>query len=217
VTEDVRRVWDALDPPWQAVLDEAWASWCASCFGIGAVITDGDGCIVARGRNRILEVPSEPGVLAGNQMAHAEMNALAGLRLGEYPGYRLYTSLEPCIMCASTITIFRIPEVCFAAHDPVFDGLHDHMKGHSFVAARAAVRHGPLNGLVARFAGLLPLTFNAFWTPHDDPILELQRIADPVLHELAVSGTATERLTEVRDAGGTTLDALSAVGTLLAG
>jgi tRNA(Arg) A34 adenosine deaminase TadA len=216
VTDDAGRAWDALEPPWHAVLDEAWASWCASCFGIGAVIVDGGGRIVTRGRNRILDRPIEPGMLGGNQMAHAEMNALAVLPLGEYSGYRLYTSLEPCLMCASAITTMRIPEVCFAALDPVFDGLHEHMAGHAFVAARAPERHGPLNGVVARFAGLLPLTFIAFWTPHDDAILELHRVADPDMHELAVSGTATERLTEVRDAGGTTLDALTAVGRLLA-
>jgi hypothetical protein len=145
------------------------------------------------------------------------MNALAALPLGEHPHHRLYTSLEPCLMCASAITMLQIPEVHFAALDPVFDGLHDHMAGHSFVAARAAARHGPLNGLVAGFAGLLPLTFLAFWTSYDDPILELHRVADPVLHDLAVSGTATDRLTEVRDTGGTTLDALDAVGSLLGG
>ena len=66
--------------PWRAAFDEAWASWCAGNFGIGAVLFDPEADeIVTRGRNRVEEQPGAPGQIAGNFMAHAEMNAFAVL------------------------------------------------------------------------------------------------------------------------------------------
>lgn len=47
------------------------------------------------------------------------MNALVGLPPGEYSGYALYTTYEPCFMCAATIIgTYQIPKVAFAACDP---------------------------------------------------------------------------------------------------
>jgi predicted membrane-bound dolichyl-phosphate-mannose-protein mannosyltransferase len=34
----------------------------------------------------------------------------------------LYTTFEPCMMCAATIAFYRVPKVHFAAADPFFDG-----------------------------------------------------------------------------------------------
>ena len=58
-------------------------------------------------------------------MAHAEMNALACLPVESYNGYTLYSTFEPCVMCAATIRIYRIPRVCYAADDPVWGGMHE--------------------------------------------------------------------------------------------
>jgi len=50
-------------------LDLAWRSFGAGSFGIGAVVTDADGVVVATGRNRILEEDAGDDVLAGTSAA----------------------------------------------------------------------------------------------------------------------------------------------------
>jgi len=202
--------WTALAPPWQACLDEAWASWRAGCFGIGAVVVDGRGQIVARGRNRITEERRQPGVLAGSAMAHAEMNALASLPLGSYEGHALYTSLEPCLMCASTIVLLRFPVVHFAAADPLFEGTHEHLAELAFCADRVPLRTGPLDGPLAAFAALLPLTFIVFWARGDE-VFGQYRSRTPALAALAEGVVADDRLATVGADGGAVPDALAAL------
>lgn len=89
--------WEALDAAWKASYEEAWALWSAGCFGIGCAVVDGQGSIVARGRNRVMERASDPGVLAETLIAHAEMNTLAVLPLERGTGgdLALYTTMEP--------------------------------------------------------------------------------------------------------------------------
>lgn len=76
----------------------------------GAVITDKEGNIIAKGNNM---------VLANNDpTAHAEVNVIreACKKLGTYDlsGYILYTSCEPCPMCLSAIIWANIKEVYYA-------------------------------------------------------------------------------------------------------
>ena len=110
----VRRAWDALEAPWQLALDEAWQSWCTGSAGVGAVVVDAAGTIVARGRNRMMERSGSSTVLAGTPLAHAEMNALAELPFGGgFAAHTIYTTFEPCLMCASTILQTGIGHVRF--------------------------------------------------------------------------------------------------------
>lgn len=72
-------------------------------------------------------------------MAHAEMDALAGLpagtSYGNYEGYTLYTTYEPCFMRTATLTsTYRIPKVAFATYDPTWDGLLDMLRQYEKVA-----------------------------------------------------------------------------------
>ena len=81
---------------------------------VGCVITDRDGKIVGRGRNRREE--------RGDATAHAEVEAIreACASLGDWrlEGCTLYVTLEPCPMCAGAILNARIPRVVFGARDP---------------------------------------------------------------------------------------------------
>ena len=75
----------------------------------GAVITDKEGNIIAKGNNR---------VLANNDpTAHAEVTVIreACKKLGTYDlsGYVLYTSCEPCPMCLSAIIWANIKDVYY--------------------------------------------------------------------------------------------------------
>lgn len=82
---------------------------------VGCVITDREGRIIGRGRNRREE--------AGDATAHAEMEAIreACRVLGDWrlEGCTLTVTLEPCPMCAGAIINARIPTVVFGAREPV--------------------------------------------------------------------------------------------------
>lgn len=203
--------WGELSAPWRVAFDEAWDSWCAGCFGIGAVAVDADGAIVARGRNRVLEQKSAPGVLADTFAAHAEMNVLAALPWQSTHGLHLYTTLEPCLMCASAIVMMRIGTVHYAAADEMFAGMNEVLESHEFVASRAPDRHGPLDGHLERFARVLPLSFLAFWMGEQADSIRVARAKDPTLADLAITLAHDGRLVAVRDDNGSTLDALAAI------
>ena len=99
--QDAASTWASLDERWKAAFDEAWTSFGSGSAGVGAVITDGRGSIVATGRSRVFDEPDGRTPLAGTYMAHAEMNALACLPVESYQGFTLYSTFEPCVMCSA--------------------------------------------------------------------------------------------------------------------
>jgi tRNA(adenine34) deaminase len=202
--------WNDLPEPWQASLGEAWGSWKAGSVGIGAVVVHNQGDIVSRGRNRILESPTCPGVLAGTLVAHAEMNALVGVPLGQTRGCTVYTSLEPCLMCAATMVMLKIGRVNYAAPDPLFDGLRDTLGAHPFCAGRIPEHEGPIAGPLGTFARLLPLTVTAYWRTSPD-VLETYRRHAPAVVELAEDLVASRELMSLAEAGAGVADALGAL------
>ena len=82
---------------------------------VGCVVTDADGNIIGRGRNRREE--------AGDATAHAEIEAIreACAALGDWrlSGCTLTVTLEPCPMCAGAIINARIPTVVYGAKEPI--------------------------------------------------------------------------------------------------
>jgi len=97
----------------QAAIAQARAAENEGEVPIGAVIVR-DGKILASGNNRVLR-DHDPS-------AHAEVVALrqAGKLLGNYrlDGCDLYTTLEPCAMCAGAIIHARVSRLIYAADDP---------------------------------------------------------------------------------------------------
>ena len=83
---------------------------------IGAVIVDADGEVIATAGNRTI-TDNDP-------TAHAEILALrhAASRIGNYrlTGCTLYTTIEPCVMCAGALVNARISRLVFGAHDERF-------------------------------------------------------------------------------------------------
>ena len=80
---------------------------------IGAVIVL-DGKVIAEGQNRLWFPVTNPG-------RHAEIDALAGVDASLWPRAKemtLYTTLEPCLMCLSTILLHHIGHVVYGAEDP---------------------------------------------------------------------------------------------------
>lgn len=97
----------------RAALAEARQAARAEEVPVGAVVVR-EGKIIARGRNRIRELK--------DPSAHAEVLALraAGraLKHERLLDTTLYTTLEPCAMCAGAIVLGRVPRVVYAAVDP---------------------------------------------------------------------------------------------------
>ena len=97
----------------QIALEEARLALDTGDVPVGAVIVDGSGSVVAKGRNE-REATKDP-------TAHAEIiairraaNQLQSWQLNELT---LVVTLEPCAMCAGAILASRIPRVIFAAWD----------------------------------------------------------------------------------------------------
>jgi tRNA(adenine34) deaminase len=83
---------------------------------IGAVIVNGSGEVLAAASNRTI-TDSDP-------TAHAEILALrvAAKEVGNYrlAGCTLFTTIEPCVMCAGALVNARIDRLVFGAHDERF-------------------------------------------------------------------------------------------------
>lgn len=151
---------DRLGHPWDVVFGEAWTSWQEGNFGIGAAIVDPDsGEVVSVGRNRVGESPTEPGILSGNFLAHAEMNAFAALSRWNAEGLDVYTTLEPCLMCIASAMHMKVAAVHFAAEDEFFVRLDELWQHHPLTHERLPSSSGPLEGAMGRLARLLPLTY----------------------------------------------------------
>ena len=80
---------------------------------VGCVITDADGRVIGRGRNRREE--------RHDATAHAELEAIreACAARGDWrlDGCSIYVTLEPCPMCAGAIISARIPRVVYGARE----------------------------------------------------------------------------------------------------
>ena len=91
---------------------------------VGAVIVGPDGNIVATGHNQPIST-SDP-------TAHAEIVALrtAGQRLENYrlTGCTIYTTLEPCVMCAGALVNARIGRLVYGAKDERFGAVETHFR-----------------------------------------------------------------------------------------
>jgi tRNA(Arg) A34 adenosine deaminase TadA len=103
----------------RAALEEAEAAARRGEVPVGAVVSDGEGRILARAGNRTLELK--------DPTAHAELLAIraaASLKGSErLTGCDLYVTLEPCAMCAAAISFARIRRLYFGAEDEKMGGV----------------------------------------------------------------------------------------------
>lgn len=200
--------WASLSDPWQIAFQEAWESFRSGSAGVGAVVTNGENAVIVTGRSRVFDEPDGTAPLAGIWMAHAEMNALALLGRDARQGLTLYTTFEPCVMCAATIRMYRIPRVRYAAADPVWDGMHD-LFSRLEPIARGLPERELLGGSWGAFAHLLHLTWLAEHAP--DYVLEAHRKMRPE-HLKAATRLATSG--ELRRAALSAEDVLAAADTV---
>ena len=196
--------WNALGSTWQLAIDQAWDSWTAGSAGVGAVLVDQAGAVVAKGRNRTTEHSRSH--LSGTIMAHAEMDVLSQVPFGTRITGSLYTTFEPCLMCAATVAFYRVPEIHYAAADPLFDGLHDWFSGYPFIADRRPERIR-LGGPIGAFCHVLHLAWLvAHPAPHE--VVDAHRRLSPSTLECASNIARQHRLRQLGEQGVRVYDAI---------
>ena len=97
----------------QEALVEAKKAFAKDEVPVGAVVVY-EGRIIGRGHN-LVETLQDSAAHAEMLAINAAANCLASWRLEDCI---LYTTLEPCIMCAGAILLSRIPVIVFGAPDP---------------------------------------------------------------------------------------------------
>jgi tRNA(adenine34) deaminase len=137
-------MWSDLIRPWQVCFELAWEAYCDDCIPIGAVVTDAGGNVLTRGRNRIYEKNSRHGRLPGNEIAHAEVEALQALDYAKVDQHTciLYSTTEPCPMCMGTFYMSGVRTLHFAARDPYAGSIN--MLGTTWYLSRKPIKvYGP--------------------------------------------------------------------------
>jgi len=113
--------WRELEEPWRASLELAWEAYLAGTVPVGAAVDWPDGRAVARRRSRIFDPPGQG--LSGTRIAHAEDDALAQLPATErYRDHVLYSTLEPCLLCAAATLHSTVGRIEYAVADPFGGG-----------------------------------------------------------------------------------------------
>ncbi|WML57656.1 nucleoside deaminase [Neobacillus sp. PS2-9] len=119
---------------------------------IGAVIVH-NGTIISRGSNRINTKDSE--------LEHAEinaMNACASYLRKHARECILYTTVEPCIMCLSTIVLVNIRNVVFAVEDKYME-MAQFIDSSTYIKKRL---HHYLGGVLAEESSQILKTHSPF-------------------------------------------------------
>lgn len=169
--------------PWPEVFALMWEAYEAGEIPVGAVIIDGSGSIVSRGRNRMFEVAGD-GPFARSRLAHAEINALVGLNSDRaYVDHVLYTALEPCHFCLSAAIAARVGSVHYAATDPYGGAVGKLVPSRDHEAHPIAVV-GPLDDGAGQLPELL-LIAHSLWRRPDGDVVAFYRERFHALVELA--------------------------------
>jgi len=98
-------------------LKEAQKAFKENEVPIGAIVVHKNQ-IIGRGHNQT-ERLRDPTAHAEILAITAAANALSSWRLD---GATIYTTIEPCIMCAGALVLARVKRVVFGAHDEKFGG-----------------------------------------------------------------------------------------------
>ena len=196
-------IWSRVDSAWRRAFELAWEAYGAGTIPVGAVVTDADGSLLAEGRNRVFERSAPAGQISGSLVAHAELNALAELDIGRrYLDCTLRTTLEPCPLCIGAAWVSTIGRVSFAARD-VLAGAAKLIERHLEAADRARnvplAVDGPLDGALAVFAELLPVTFFLERRGPEHYTTAAYRARRPQLVALAAAFRLRERADEPLD------------------
>ena len=108
---------------------------------VGAIVVV-DGSVIGRGHNAVIKT-SDP-------TAHAEIVALreAARKVGNYrlPGATIYSTIEPCAMCAGALVHARVARLVYGAPDPKAGAVETHLGicSTDFLNHRVSIESGIL-------------------------------------------------------------------------
>jgi tRNA(Arg) A34 adenosine deaminase TadA len=180
-----------LAAAWERALELAWESFRAGTTPVGAVVVNGAGAIVAEGRGRRYEAAGPPGQLAGSDIAHAEVNALAQLTAGHrHDDHVLLTTLEPCGMCHGAAVQAGLGALRYAGADP-YGGTGSLTFGTPQSERRRLAVVGPLDDERGRLAELLHILWLVA-RPAGPHVLAAQRAGLPELTRVAERAGTSE-------------------------
>jgi len=190
-------VFDDLDPIWTTLAERAWSAHQEGNLGIAAAVVDAQGEITAVGQNRVVADSAPPGRLFNTYLAHAEVDALGQLPFGDWLDHTLYTTLEPCLLCAGAAVLSKIGTVRFGAADPLWAGVERLPELNAQVARRWPDRHGPLAHNVTDVFALLPMYWGLKASP-TGAVAKAYESFDPALLAAARTLIADRRLASWR-------------------
>lgn len=106
----------------QAAIEAAREAAAIGEVPIGACVVDADGGLIASGHNLT--------ITSCDPTAHAEIVAIraAAKTVGNYrlTGTTVYSTIEPCSMCAGALVTARVARLVFGAADERFGGVTTH-------------------------------------------------------------------------------------------
>jgi tRNA(adenine34) deaminase len=147
-----------------ACLDQAWQALLRGNIPVGAAILDETGAIIATGQNMVYSASpvssaAAPQHLARSLLAHAEINALAGLTPERrYGRCHLITSLEPCPLCMGAVAQATMGSVSYLGADP-FNGAAAQRVTTRYTSRVRLALSGPREDAAGRLAAGLHLAY----------------------------------------------------------
>lgn len=103
----------------QTAINEAKIAFSKNEVPVGAVISDLKGNIIAQAHNQVISL--------NDPTAHAEILAIRAactqLNITNLSNYQIFTTLEPCCMCAGAILTAKIKRIYFGLYDEKFGGI----------------------------------------------------------------------------------------------
>jgi tRNA(Arg) A34 adenosine deaminase TadA len=196
-------MWRNADAALLRCLELAHQSFLAGGLPVGSVIVAPGGGRASEGRNRAYDPAGGADRLQRTPIAHAEMNALAGIDTGTgLGGMTLWSSHRPCMMCAAACEFTGVGTVIFIAPDPSDDDGGEDPDGIEtewVIVANLLF----LSGVAAYSGSSSPMIVRA--GQREPEITHLMRIADdailrqPALHDALapawpdIQAAATER------------------------
>jgi tRNA(Arg) A34 adenosine deaminase TadA len=113
------QAWQQLEPAARRSLEMAHEALVAGGLAVGSVLTNAAGHIVAEGRNHAYDPRGGRQVLQRTPIAHAEMNALAAVDTDfDLGACTLWSTQEPCSMCAAAAAFVGVGSIRYLALDP---------------------------------------------------------------------------------------------------
>ena len=175
-----------LSHPWCVCFELAWGTFQAGATPVGAAVVDeASGEMLSRSDFRRYGADGRL-ALAGSAVGHAEVQALAQIPRGT-EGVILYTTVEPCVMCAGAARMAHVSAVHFAGPDPYWAGAERMPELCQAISHRWPIRQGPLTDEWGAWGLFVPLMHHLGRNRPEDGFIEACHAAFPELSRVATA------------------------------